>query len=128
MYGYVFLNANICSHGHAFDMDINSGSPPLIHKTNYEEVLTTEEGNSVNLTAEIVSGLPLTDGPVWSRLDDSLPSKAVVIDFMVENKEYSSIGISNLSFGIDSGNYSLSVSNKCGKTTSFVFINVKDTV
>ena len=128
MYGYVFLNANICSHGHAFDMDINSGSPPLIHKTNYEEVLTTEEGNSVNLTAEIVSGLPLTNGPVWSRLDDSLPSKAIVIDFMVENKEYSSIEISNLSFGIDGGNYSLSASNKCGKTTSFVFINVKGTV
>ena len=84
-----------------------------------------EEGSSLNLTAEIVSIRPLTNGPVWSRLKGSLPSRATVIKFMTENKGYTSISIAYLSFIIYGGNNSLSVSNKCGKTTSFVYVNVK---
>ena len=98
----------------------------MIRRTNYEDIMPVDNGKSVSLIAELVSSLPLVNGPTWSKSDASLlPSEAVTKSFTVGNKSYSSLDISNVSFVQDYGNYSLSVSNICGKTSSFVFIDVK---
>ncbi|XP_065920286.1 uncharacterized protein [Dysidea avara] len=105
---------------------VSNGSPPMIRRTNYEDIMPVDNGKSVSLIAELVSSLPLVNGPTWSKSDASLlPSEAVTKSFTVGNKSYSSLDISNVSFVQDYGNYSLSVSNICGKTSSFVFIDVK---
>lgn len=98
--------------------------PPVLQRTNFEEVIKVKEGDSLNLTVEITSDLPLTGEPTWSRSDEPLSSEAVVRNFVVNKHNYTSLGLSNLSFANDSGNYSLTVKNLCGKSSLTVYIDV----
>ena len=88
-------------------------------------MVEAKEGKSINLTVEILSDSPLTFGPTWSKLDEPLPSKAVVRNFFVGRNLYTSFGLSDLSFANDTGNYSLTTENECGESNLAVYIDVK---
>ena len=103
--------------------------PPVLYKTNFKEVVRKEEGNPLNLTVEILSSAPLIGEPTWSRLDDKpLSPKTIVRNFVVNEHDYTSLGISNLSFANDSGNYSLTTTNVCGESVLTVYVDVKGNV
>lgn len=94
---------------------------------NFEEVMKVIKGKSLNLTVEISSSVPLIGEPAWIKLDEPLSSKDVVKNFVVNKHIYSSLGFSNESFAIDTGNYSLSTKNACGTSSLSVYIDVKGT-
>ena len=100
---------------------------PVLHKANFESVVEVEEGGSLNLTVEVFNNMSLkfTD-IIWSRLDDDpLPENAIVIDFVVNGINYTSLELFNLSFANDSGNYSLTAINECGSSDLSVYVNVR---
>ena len=87
-----------------------------------------KDKKSLNLTVEILGDLPLIDEPTWSRLDGPLPTNAVVANFKVDDHMYTLLGLSDVSFINDIGNYSLTTQNKCGKSSLTVYIDVKGNI
>ena len=102
--------------------------PPVLQRTNFEEIVKVKEGDSLNLTVEITSDLPLTGEPTWSSLDEPLSSEAVVRNFVVNKHNYTSLGLSGVSFANDSGNYSLTAKNFCGKSSLTAYVDVKGNI
>ncbi|XP_065920649.1 uncharacterized protein [Dysidea avara] len=101
------------------------GFSPTLKEINFDEIMIQIEGESVNLTVEVITNLSLTADPTWSKLDDQLPSKATVINYTSGNQTYSTLGLPNLTSFIDTGNYTLTASNRCGTSSTFVYMDVK---
>ena len=91
-------------------------------------MVKVQDKRSLNLTAEILSNLPLIGEPSWSRLDGTLFSNAIVTNFEINDHTYTSLGLFNVSFVNDTGNYSLTTQNKCGKSSLTVYIDVKGNI
>ena len=98
-----------------------------MHKTNFEKFVEVEEGGSLNLTVEVFTNTSFTAEILWSKLDDPLPASAIVINFVVNGINYTSLELFNLSFANDAGNYSLIAINECGISDLNIYIDVKGT-
>lgn len=99
--------------------------PPSLHKTNFNEVVEVTEGLPINLTVQVLSSLPLTSEPVWSRMNGVLSSSSIVINFIRDKMNFTSLGLYNVSHTNDTGIYSLTASNRCGSSSFIVYISVK---
>ena len=88
-------------------------------------MVIVKDKTSLNLTVEILSNVLLIGEPTWSRLDGPLSTNDIVINFKVNNHIYTSLGLSDVSFVNNTGNYSLITQNKCGKSSLTVYIDVK---
>ena len=102
------------------------GSAPHVVGDNFHQYISETEGSNLTLITSIISDLPLSSGyPVWEVIDHkSLPSTAVVDNYTNDGILHSKLSLYNLSFYDDSGNYTNTVSNKCGTSFVFTFIEV----
>ena len=92
----------------------------------FNHYMLLDEGTNVNLTTEITSDLPLSNGSVSWKVSTgpNLPKNAEVINYTAEGRMYSSLILHDLSYYDDTGNYTCTVSNDCGMSFVFVYIDI----
>jgi len=100
------------------------GTSPYVESDNWSHYLYAYEKENHTLVTAIFSDLPLSSGDIkWVRFHRPLPSTAVVDNYTTDGVLYSRLSLYELSFD-DSGNYTNIVSNQCGTSSAFGYIEV----
>jgi len=101
------------------------GAAPYVVRANFSPYVYAYKNENLTFITAIFSDLPSSSGDIkWVGFHRPLPSTAVVDNYTTDGVLYSRLSLYELSFEDDSGNYTNIVSNQCGTSSVFVYLEV----
>ena len=102
---------------------------PLHIYTNFCYYISLVEGDNITLTIKVTTDLftPFNGSVTWkvfSGTEHELPPTAKVINYISDGVFHSNLSLYDLSYYNDIGNYTCTVSNECGTSSVFVYIDI----